>query len=116
MWWRKAKPGDKIVCLDNRYDFGEKPTLCVGRVYTVGHIHPLRARAGLALIGPYKATRFIVHVLEVSNPLTDDGGFAVERFRPVDPASKKADRVLASLKPSLLNPIPIRKHETAGGE
>lgn len=77
-WWKYAKPGDKIVCVNDEVNFvirtgsqGKHPCLQAGEVYTVSTV--LR-RADYDVIA--------VKVLEVNH-----SGFGVERFCPVQTKS-----------------------------
>lgn len=109
-WPRDAFVGQKVVCKVPPYKGEPAPYTLVGGVYTIARIYANEWDGAIM----FDFAEFGIPERKEQNGWTT--GFAAVDYRPVDPASKKADRVLASLKPSLLNPIPIRKYETAGGE
>lgn len=91
-WWKTAKPGDKVVCVSK--GSGRKPPkwpedvwvrLVIGSVYTVQY-----------LAAPRESTDCpaFVCLAEFGRRYELD----VRGFKPVDPASKKADRGVARLR------------------
>lgn len=100
MWYRKAKPGDKIVCINGEWvdapgNDGKTPPPyfpAFGQVYTVEEIIPAFGTV-------------LVKVVELF------AAFEADAFKPVEPAGEKADRGMALLKQSLK---PVSKPEKEG--
>lgn len=95
MWPRDAFVGQKVVCVtpcwvpqDDRLDYSG-PLPVGDRVYEITAVGVIENGIGIALAGFDKET-----------------GFLAEYFRPVDPASKRADRGMQALYD-----IASRKHQ-----
>ena len=90
MWWKTAKVGDKIVCIDAE----DRSLIKLGCVYTVDAVYEARGVVFVALCG--------VHVGE------SDRGYFVERFRPVQKSNRSTETGFRILKE-----IAARKREPA---
>ena len=89
-WWKTAKPGDKVVCIEGY----SRDYLCkvhAGGVYTVDEIWPSNSGMGI-----------VVSFIGLRKEGGGVFGFAVERFRPVQ--TKSTDTGMAILKRILERP------------
>ena len=86
-WWTRAKPGDKVVCVDDREDAYTVPSVVWYRDsldgLTAGTVYTVRAIARSP--NPYHDW-FIVQLVEITRPHDEwgEGGYHVNRFRPVE--------------------------------
>ncbi len=73
-----AKVGMKVVCVDSRFVGVSKSPLRKGRVYTI------KAKtAWCGNMGTYVLPTTSLFLAETRNPHSSNGGFAIERFRPL---------------------------------
>lgn len=110
-WPWDAFEGQRVVAIGGRYGGTCSPeehmqaNLPVhDMVYTIRAINVWPART-IILLREIDNSHF-------NHPI--EPGFDIRAFRPVDPSYKKADRVLAAIKPDLLNAKPVRKPEREG--
>ena len=82
-WWKTGKPGDKIVCVDDKLCWWPVFPLTKGRVYTVSQISEERFRIGPDTYG-----------VRIGVSIAEDNGapiaYATWRFRPAHKFSSKA--------------------------
>lgn len=107
-WWKTAKVGDKVVCVDEMpklfgqrgnavWDTGEK--LALGAVYTIAAI--FEAHDGSIHLELLEVCR-----TPLSKKMYGSVGYAATRFRPVQ--TKSTETGMAILK-SILHSAPVRE-------
>jgi hypothetical protein len=99
-WWKTAKPGDPVVCVDDIWEDGLSP-LRMGRIYIVQDVLFIEGCLiyhGVGWNGPE------VLISGVRNPYDDNAGFAPPRFRPA-----KTKDLPESIKNSLKVPTRIQE-------
>ena len=105
-WWKTAKPGDRVVCVDDSWGQGISPykkcPLIMGRVYEIASII---MSDGVGPSGDGVLPSAVV--VGLPNPYFRSGeelGFDVARFRPVQ--TKSTETGMAILK-RILNGAPV---------
>ena len=93
MMYPWAKPGAKVICIDDRWPpnswYGWEFLPCVGEIYTVRETLVVGGHAGLRLV-------------EISNPKADymhgfiEPAFSTARFRPSAPKSNETGSLRTS--------------------
>ena len=109
-WWKTAKVGDKLVCVNDISNafpiqgwphIGDLCGLKSGCVYTIRRIGP-----------DWRDGSPVIWVNEIIRPLLgcdrEEGGFNVRRFRPLE--IRKTD---ISIFTEILNNAPVREVENA---
>lgn len=107
-WIQRAKPGDKVVCIDDHQNDGpiKLDHITLGVEYTIRSIgiedrHDREPMVSLWLVGVRRDCFW-------HGKLIEDFGFRHDRFRPVDP--RKTD---ISIFTSMLTKAPQRVKEEA---
>jgi hypothetical protein len=102
-WWKTAKPGDKVMCVDGDFPNSGGPLPIKGEVYTISEIVFWDHWPAVPYSGP------AVFLTEIARRrcVTDNRihPFGVRRFRPVQ--TKSTETGMAILK-SILNGAPVK--------